>query len=239
VNQALIRRNDASLTVDFTEAALAMKQSALASAALVGKVSNADEQEQAVVCQTEIASLLNMAEKARKVCKDPVLEYGRSIDDKAREFVSELKEEQLRLARLVGDFQQLEQARVRAAQQAENERLLALEREKAKELAKAETHEQFDAIQEKFNQRAQFEAPPPEAIAPARASGQRVTEDWEIIVTDVWLLAKSHPTCVKIEPRLSEIKGLLNAGVKVAGVKAERQVKAGVRVGRPAAAIEV
>jgi len=49
-------------------------------------------------------------------------------------------------------------------------------------------------------------------------------------VTDVWLLAKSHPGCVKIEPRISEIKSLLNNGVKVAGVNAVRIQKSGVRL---------
>lgn len=54
--------------------------------------------------------------------------------------------------------------------------------------------------------------------------------DWEVTVTDVWLLAKSHPGCVKIEPRISEIKSLLNNGVKVAGVNAVRIQKSGVRL---------
>lgn len=49
-------------------------------------------------------------------------------------------------------------------------------------------------------------------------------------MTDVWLLAKSHPGCVKIEPRISEIKSLLNNGVKVAGVNAVRIQKSGVRL---------
>lgn len=236
--RALIRRNDAALTVEFTEAALAQKSHALEVAALIGKVTNATEQTEAVSAQSEIAQLLNLVEKARKTCKEPVLDYGRAIDGKAREFCTELREEQIRLATMVGDFQTLELARVRAAEQAEKERLLALEREKAKEMAQAESHEQLEAIQERFNERAQSEAPAV-PIAPTRAAGQRVTEEWEIIVLDPWLLAKSHPTCIKLIPVLTEIKTLLNAGVKVAGVRAEKVVKAGVRVGKPMAAIEV
>ena len=42
--------------------------------------------------------------------------------------------------------------------------------------------------------------------------------DLEITVTNIWKLARSHPTCVTIEPRISEIKSLLKSGIKVAGV---------------------
>jgi hypothetical protein len=236
--QALIRRDDAALKADFTETAVALKSTALEAAALIGKVNSAETQEAAVNAQRQIAELLGLAEKAREACKHPVLLFGRRIDETARAFCKELKEEQIRIAILVGNFQALEQARVRAAQQAENDRLLALEREKAKELQKAETHEQFDAIAEKFNNRAAAEAPA-EPIAPVRATGQRVREEWNVTVTDIWLLARAHPTCVKIEPMIGEIKTLLNAGIKVSGVKAEKEIRAGVVAGRRMSAIEV
>src|SRR5690348_11672187 len=153
-SQALIRRNDAALTVEFTQSAIALKNQALEAAANIGKVVDAATQEAAVLAQRELANVLTLVEKARKEAKDPVLTYGRAIDDAARNFVQDAREEQLRLARLVGDFQQLEQERVRRAQQAENERLAALEREKAAELAKAKSHEELDKIQDKFNTRA-------------------------------------------------------------------------------------
>lgn len=232
---ALISRDDSRLTVEFTAEALALKAQALERSALIGKVNDASTQEAAVAAQTEIANVLSLAEKARKACKEPILEFGRTIDDRARAFVGELKEEQLRLSKLVGDFQMLEQARVRAEQAAANTRLLELEREKAAAIQQATSHEELEAIQADFNDRAAAEKP----VAPTRAEGQRVTEDWEITVSDIWLLAKSHPTCVKIQPMLSEIKMLLNAGVKVAGVKAEKKIKSGVRIGRPITAIEV
>jgi len=231
-NQALIRRDDANLKIDFTAAAVELKNRALEAAALVGKVNDAASQESAVSAQRDIANVLNLAEKARKACKEPVIDFGRRIDDTAKGFVQELKEEQFRIAQLVADFQQLEQARVRAAQQAENERLLAIEREKARELQKAQSHEEMEKIQEKFDARARFEAPQ-EPIQPVRATGQRVVEQWSIVVTDIWLLARAHPGCVKIEPRLTEIKTLLDAGMKVPGVNATREIKAGVTAGRP------
>jgi hypothetical protein len=233
--QALITRDDARLSASFTPAALALRNAALEVAALIGRVNDAETQEQAVQVQAEITRLLGHAEKARKACKEPVLEFGRRIDDAAKAFVSELKSEQLRLATLVGDFQQVELARVRAENQARNTALTQLEREKAAEISKAVTHEEIDAIQARFN--AQAESMP--LAQPIKAQGQKVSEVWEIQVTDIWLLARAHPGCVSIEPRVSEIKGLLDAGVKVAGVTAKRVIKSSTTAARQPADIEV
>lgn len=321
MNQALIVRNDTSLTIAFTESALALKQSALERAALIGKVDNAETQESAVVAQKELANVLTLVERARKQAKEPVLDFGRAIDATAAEFVQEAKEEQMRLAQLVADFQQLEAARIRAAEQARlaeqrrlemerraeeervrreaeaerrriadeqariereaeikrkkladdaakaareaadaknaKERELAkaafeeaerkrkqaqaeaeaarLEAERQKALAVAKTHEELD----KINQRHCEEVAALPVAAPIRAEGQRVREDWEITVTDIWALVRAHPVCVSVEPRLSEIRNLLDAGVKVSGVTAKRVVKAGVTSGKLRPAIDV
>lgn len=283
--QALIVRDDSKLSVAFAPSALALRSSALENSALVARVHNGDSQTRAVSAQKELSSILNLVEKARKAAKEPLLEFSRRIDDAAKGFVADLKDEQLRLAELVGDYQQLEQARVRAAEQArlaearklEEERRAAeqaalreadiqrrkleaeaaelaraqadaknaedrarceaarLELEKQQALALAQSHEQLDAINEAHD-RAVADLP---VAAPVRAEGQRVREEWAITVSDIWLLAKAHPTCVKIEPRLSEIKSLLDAGVKVAGVTATREIKAGVTGGRVRPAIDV
>lgn len=234
---ALILRDDSRRSVAMTSRAMELKVAALESSALVGRVTTEDEQISAVAAQTSLAELLGAVEKARKAAKDPVLQFGRFIDDAAKTFCEELKEEQIRLARLVGDYQKILEQRARAAAAAENERLAALERERAKELAEAKSMDAVDAIQEKFNNRAQQEAiaPPPQP----RVEGQRITQDWDVTVVDLWLLARSHPGCVRIEPLVGEIKSLLNAGVKVSGVKAERITKAGVRISPRPKAIEV
>jgi len=56
-----------------------------------------------------------------------------------------------------------------------------------------------------------------------------VKTEWEITVTDKYTLARYHPNCVKITPLLSEIKLLLDEGLPVRGVDAEKVVKASVR----------
>ncbi len=103
--------------------------------------------------------------------------------------------------------------------------------------------DQLRAAQEDRDQhleRANQEIAALPVAAPIRAEGQRVREEWNVTVTDIWMLARVHPGCVKIEPRLSEIKELLDAGVKVAGILAKKEIKAGVTgAGRGMRAIEV
>lgn len=234
---ALIIRDDANRTALFSQTAHGFKTLALERAALVGRVTCAEEQQAAVEAQTAIAGVLKETEKARVACKDPVLEFGRRIDATAKEFISELREEENRLAKLVGDFQTLEAARVRAEQSKENERLRQVERDRQAALARANSHEQMEAVQEQFDRRVKEEAPP--IVAPARVEGQIVREEWDVTVTDIWALARAHPACVKIEPRMTEIKAILDSGQKVAGVLAKKITKAGVRAPRFPVAIDV
>jgi hypothetical protein len=285
MNGAMIVRDDKSLSAWYSKEAHAIKDAALSAGALIGAVRNPDEQTQAVAAQVEVARVLKLAEDARKSAKEPVLAFGRKIDDTAKEFVAELRTEQMRLATIVGDFVALEQARVRAAEnlrlaeerklqeerrraeeaiqaqaRAEKQKLDAaaaeaqrkaaeaknaqdraaaeaerLEVERHRALAEAKSHEELDKINDDHC-RAVAELP---VAAVVRAEGQRVTEDWDIAVNDPWLLARMHPTCVDIKPRISEIKSLIKLGHKVAGVTATPITKAGVRLTPEKRAIEV
>jgi hypothetical protein len=235
VSDALISRDDSQLTVSFLPSAYERKESSLAASALIGRVSNSAEQETAVSAQIEIKRLLDLVEMARVECKRPILDFGRKIDDAAKTFVHELKKEQLRIGTLIGDFQTLEQARVRAAEAARLKELNEIERQRQEQIATARSHDEIDTINERANQ----EAASVPVVQPRKAEGQVVRDDWEIIVTDLMLLTNAHRNCVKIEPLVSEIKTLLRAGVKVAGVSAKPIVKSGVRVGREPLAITV
>ena len=75
-------------------------------------------------------------------------------------------------------------------------------------------------------------------ITATRSFGQMVKEDWEVSVTNPWELAKFHPDCVKIEPLLLPIKVLLNQGITVKGVRAERTTKVTARSGKAPLTIE-
>lgn len=323
-DQALVIRNDAERTIAFLPQATKMKEEALGMAALVGKVENAAENEKAFAAQSALAELRRQVEKARVAAKEPVLDFGRKIDAAAKAFVSDIGNEEMRIATLIGDFQQLEQAKARAAEKArqleaervererqaelrriaeeqarvERERQAELRRiaeaeqaakraldaeraradqlareatnakeraeaekrrkemeiraakereeserarielERAQALAASESHKAFDAANERFNneQAAVVSAP---VAAPVRAEGQTVKTDVEITVSDIWLLAKAHPTCVKIEPRIAEIKTLLAAGVKVAGIITKEVTKSSARTAYQPKAIDV
>lgn len=285
MTQALIVRNDSALSVNFTDQAIALRESVLDKSAAIARVTDADEQRIAVESQAEIATLLRDAEKARVSCKEPVLEFGRNIDLRAKEFVADLNLERDRLDKLVGDFQVLEDARVKAAEaerrleqqrieearmkaereardkaeleqrklnaemadarrlaaaaknavDAEKARVLQMEIERERKVSQAKSLEQMETI--RANSQEEIAALP--VATAARVKGQRVDEEWKITVTDVWALARAHPMCVNIEPRLTDIKMILNSGRSVAGVIAKREIKASVRAGTGRAAIEV
>lgn len=288
MSEALILLDLPARTAALTPAAHELKRQALEASALIGKVDDAATNANAVEAQTQIARVLKTYEEARKAAKDPVLQLGRAIDDTIRIFVEDVKSEQLRIATLVGDFQKLEEAKARAAEQArlaeerrlaeikrqeelevlrkaaeerrkleaeaaearrlENEARTKREREIAEKnrmeverqraLAEAKSHEELDKINERHCNEMQALADKP-LPTPVRARGQVVTEDWEITITDIWLLARSHPTCVKIEALNGEIKSLLKAGVKVAGIRAEKVTRSGTRTGRERPAITI
>lgn len=282
---SVIVRSDSALSVAISGDAVALKTSALETAALVGRVTTPDEQKTAVAAQIELRRVLKLCEDSRKEVKEPVLDYGRKIDTIAKQFAEELREEELRIVQLVADFQALEQAKVRAAEAAkrlEEERLererqaelqrirdeeaakqrkldeeaariareaaaaksakakaeaevQRLELERQRSLAAAESHAQLDAANERHCE--QVAALP--TVTAARAEGQIVKFDWEIVCNDLWALARSHPLCVKLEPRLNEIKALLDAGVKVNGVTAKKVPKSSVRLTPQLKAIDV
>lgn len=232
----LMVRDDASLSISFVPAAVALKESALERSALIALVGNEAQQQVAVDAQRDLTLLLKIAEEARKEAKAPILDFGKKIDAAHKAFVGEVQDEQSRISTLIGDFQTNEQARVRALQNLQVQGLTALEKERETALAAATTDEGRDAILEDFNTRIREQSS--EAIAPARVAGQQVRQEWEVIVTDIHRLYRFHPNCVKLEPLNGEIKQLLDAGVSVHGVTAKKVTKASVRIGRQPAAIE-
>jgi hypothetical protein len=321
---ALITLDIQKLSAAVTPQAVALKEAALEVAALIGKVDDAASNANAAAAQGELTKIIRMAEVARKAAKAPVLELGKAIDATMEAFTADLKQDEWRISKLVGDFHQLEEAKrkaaaeaarleqerieklrrdeemrilreqvareakerqereeaerkvreaaareqaekdagARAIQQAKNaaerERLAkeqaerdaqnararelaereAIELRRQQELAAAKTHDDLDAAQERASQmQAEVQAAP--MPAPIRASGQRIAKDWDIQVTDIWLLARTHPTCVKIEPLLGEIKSLLKSGAKLSGITATEITKAGVTTGRILKAIEI
>lgn len=225
---ALMTRDDARMDVSFTSFAQAQKEAALSQSALVGKVTSKDENDLAVAAQLALRTVLRMAEDARKACKEPVLDFGRRIDAVAKTFKGEVEREEIRVATLIGNYQQAQLAKQRAAEAAAREELARIDRERQAELAKAKDLEEMERVNAKHDEIAKAVAPP---VVAARAAGQVVREQWVIRSLNECQLARAHPELIsKIVFDLVALKALLNAtGGKVAGVVAEKEVVATVR----------
>lgn len=282
---ALIVRDDGRRAVASTRHWEGIKEDALARAALIGRVANPDEQQDAVSAEGVARTALRDLEKARVAAKEPYLEMGKKIDAHAKVEAKELETEVERLAALTRDYQQLERAKVLAAEnarrleeqrlerlrQAELARIAAEERaakakldaekaeadrkareaknaaeaaaaaetqreiERQQALAASTSIEQMAAVNDRFSEQS---AALPIYVAP-KAEGQTTKPDVDFEITDLWLLARSHRTCVDITPRKSEIKELLKAGVTLAGVRSWNVVRSTVRASREPAAIEI
>lgn len=228
----LITRDDSARLVSFNAAAKEMRTRAMMLAVEIEAVTDPESQAKAVEAQQALTDFAKAIEDCRKVVKQPVLDYARAIDNAAKEFVANPMAEQMRIARMVGNYQGLELAKQRAAEAARNEELTRLEREKHAELAKANTFEQREVVHERFQQQVEAsQAATKIAIAP-RVEGQIVKEEWEFDVTDKRLLAQMHPHLVNIEPRRSEIKEELKLGHKINGVEGRKVIVAGVRASK-------
>jgi hypothetical protein len=232
----LIIRDDSALTISFTTEAETMRAEALESSALISKVESADDNKRAVAAQQKLLTLCRAVEKARKAVKEPVLNLGRTIDMRADSFIAEVKDEGMRLAKVINDFQEKERVRMVAEQQLQNAAISTLEREMNEKITCADTIEEQERIREEYAERQRMASSA--STAPARAHAQIVKTEWEITVTDLHQLYRNHSHCVELKPRLSEIKALLDSGVTVHGVRAERKAKATVRSEKPQKALE-
>lgn len=215
-----------------------MISNALAKLSLIGRVANDADNERAVSAIRDAKETLSLLEKARVAGVAPALEAQRTINAFFKAKSAQVLAQVDRAGRLTSDYAALVMAKHRAEENSHKEHLTQLEREREAALAKVDTHDEREAIQSHFNQRAQLEAQAiPNPVQSAK--GQHIKEDWDIVVSDVHLLAKAHPSCVKITPLTGEIKSLLKAGIKVAGVTATKQVVSAIRAPSVRPAIDV
>jgi Tfp pilus assembly protein FimV len=119
-----------TLTVEATE----QKEQALFKSALIGKVTNATENNSAVDAMKALKTLSLAFERERKKLKEPLLEAGRQLDRAVNLEREELDRELGRIENLVKDFTLAEQRRVREEQEAQQRELERIEREKQAEL---------------------------------------------------------------------------------------------------------
>lgn len=263
-----------------------MQEAALAASALISKVDSVDSNTVAVAAQVEIHAYIKNVEKAEKAALAPLNVMRTAIFGLRDKMLTDVKPEQMRLAKLVGDYQELENAKVRAAEvvrRLEEERLqreryielqrirheaeaaqnklraeqaaaaakmreaknaaeraeaekLRLEIERQVSIAAAATAEQMADAQEQYDREIRAM---PVTAEPVRAKGQVVTAQWEIVISDINALYRAHPLCVELQPRLTEIKTLLDMGITPKGVTAKKVTVARVQVERSRNLLEV
>lgn len=205
------------------------KEAALVSSALIGRVSNREENESAIGSMQSLREVQDLLTESKESVRKPLADIVKAIDVLAAEKSTELREEFDRLSTLVTDYQILQDARIRAEENSQKAFLLSIEREREERLTAAKTTEEYDQIRDEYSTRIMemFSKPP---STKDKAKGQRVGNSWEFEVTDSWALARARMDLVDIRPRRSEIKAALNIGDTLPGVKSWKKTK--VSVGR-------
>lgn len=226
------------------------------SAAEIERVTNAEEQEVAVLVGKDIKGLLNKIEKSRKEVKQPVLDLGRRIDAVAKEVSGQLAAEYKRITGLIAGFQQAEAARVaeenrkrqeaiekerrelEAKQKAEAEAQAALDREAQTQNAEqqeaaiekaVEAEEQRKEAQDNFAQAVYQEK---SEVAKVEGSGltTKMVLKWE--VEDIDALLAHDKKLLRIEPNKTMINAAVNAAGKdgkIPGLKIWEEAAASIR----------
>lgn len=167
----------------------------------------------------QIQAFCKEVESARVAINAPLLAFQRTLNAQAHELTDELEKERQRLNRAQGDYIQAQEAKQRSLKAAEDERLSAIEREREAKLAECDTIEARTAVQEEYSAKLAEMAPPLVEISQS-VKGQRITEDIDFEVTNIWKLVESHPNLVKTpEPKRAAIKARIEAGLPVAGVR--------------------
>jgi hypothetical protein len=221
----------------FPDVTVSMRDQALEQAALIARVTNAEENDTAIGAQKALKEFCSLMERGRVAAKAPAIEEGRSIDKSVAEFVDVAKQELIRIEMITSNFAALELAKQRAAQAAENKRLLEIERQREAELSKATTLEAHQAIREAYVEKVLAAQTP--SVAPIRAEGQQIREEWEIVnIQDFVLYSRRPDLATSINWNKRAIKHELDRGVTLPGVEAKAVVKV-VVMSKPSKAIEV
>ena len=153
---------------------------------------------------------------------------ARRVAEEAERMAREEREAAARAAREATNAAEREAAAKRQAEAAKAEEANRIERERvAAELA-AKAASEMQLAEERAQQAKAAEAVP---VVPTRVSGQVIKKDWEITVTNPYELAKYHPDCVEIKPKLGAIKAHLAEGITIRGIRAEEVTKSTVRAG--------
>lgn len=132
-DQALMILDKQNLSATFTDAAQALKDDALSTAALVGRVASAADNQIAADAQLKLANLRRTITKCHKEAKEPFLRACQQIDGQKNEYLEEILAEEIRITKLSGDWHALQDAKRLAAEQAARMEQERIDRERRQE----------------------------------------------------------------------------------------------------------
>jgi hypothetical protein len=153
-----------------------IKAELLQSAATITRVSGPDEKETASQALKSLANVRIAVGKCREAIKKPVLDIGRTIDARAKEFLAEIEAEENRLNKLIGDYAELVEAERRKVMRELEEKRQAEEkarRDAEEARIKAEREAEAARI---AAEKAEWEATTPEEEAKAAAALKEAEE---------------------------------------------------------------
>lgn len=235
MNTDLIRRTDLAFEINGSVRKERNEVLALASG-IESVVDDATLAEATRVAQV-VQDMLSRLESARVEVKAPLLDAGRKLDAAVKDFSANLKAEQLRLNKLIGDHVTNIQAKQRAEEASRLKELSELEIQRQAELAKANSHEEREAIQDRFHAAIAAASPPLEAEKPKGLSVR--ADEIEFEITDKRAFVTAHWNLVKdVQVDRLAIKDALKAGTTLIGVKSWTVTKISVR-GKAQKAIEL
>lgn len=252
-NQTLILAGEGyNLTI--APEAEAQKAQLLKYAALIVEVRDNTASNAAVEQIKRLGDMRRIVEKSRKLVKEPVLDVGKDIDEKAKAFSKEIEAEEKRLSDLVAKHAQAveaerqrvlreqeakrreeeriqreaEAARLRAEQEAEAARKAAADAEWAEDpavVAAAEAQAKQKAEELAAAQAAAEAAKPAPQFDLVPQATSGVKFEWDFEVTDLHALYQHNASLVKMEAKRSEIL----ANIKLIAVGDDAQIP-GLRI---------
>mgnify|MGYP003624803817 FL=1 len=201
------------VAIEIVAEAEQMKIEALMSSKGIGSVTDGFEATIAAKAQSALRNLIKGIEESRKAAKSPVLDIGREIDGIAKDYIDEVKDEELRIAKLLGAFQKVERdKKIEAERQARVEEQKILVEATQDALETGQDIQQHDNAMQKIVALRQQAAAKHEAVAGVKV---RTTTKFEIV--DEAKTFKARPDLFSLDDK--KIRAALKLTTTIPGLK--------------------
>tara|TARA_B110000483_G_scaffold216644_1_gene268313 strand:+ start:2800 stop:3465 length:666 start_codon:yes stop_codon:yes gene_type:complete len=220
VNQLITQPKVGDLVIQIATEAEEIKVEALITAKDVTSVDDGFEAQIAAQAQSTLRELIKNMEESRKLAKSPILEVGRNIDAISKDYIDDVKSEELRIAKLLGSFQKVERDKKLIA-----ERECKIEEDQLLERAIEEALETGDPF--KIDETAQVKIARLRQEASAKhdaVAGVKVRTTIKFEIEDEVVLKFHHPEL--FSPNESKIRAALKHTKTIPGILVWEETKA-------------